>query len=55
VAVEVNMEIMDKGVFESKLLQDGDQVEVMSFIGGGSEGFDIGPFCISPNNPRCCE
>lgn len=35
VAVEINMEIMDKSGFESRLLQDGDQVEVMSFIGGG--------------------
>jgi len=46
VAVEVNMEIMDKGVFESKLLQDGDQVEVMSFIGGGSEGFEMALFAF---------
>ncbi len=53
VAVEVNLEIMDKGGFEARLLQDGDRVEVMSFIGGGSEGFDSGPFCLSPNNPRC--
>ncbi len=42
VAVEVNLEIMDKGGFESRLLQDGDRVEVMSFIGGGSEGFGSG-------------
>ncbi len=42
VAGEVNMEIMDKGVFETRLLQDGDRVEVMSFIGGGSEGFGSG-------------
>lgn len=55
VAVEVNLEIMDKGGFEARLLQDGDRVEVMSFIGGGAEGFDRGPFCISPNNPRCCK
>ncbi len=35
VAVEVNLEIMDKNGFETRLLQDGDRVEVMSFIGGG--------------------
>ena len=35
VAVEVNMEIMEKSVFETRLLQNGDRVEVMSFIGGG--------------------
>jgi hypothetical protein len=39
VAVEVNKEIMDKGGFETRLLQEGDQVEVMSFIGGGAEKF----------------
>lgn len=38
VAVEVNREIMDKGGFEMRSLQEGDQVEVMSFIGGGAEG-----------------
>jgi len=44
VAVEVNREIMDKGGFEGRLLQDGDRVEVMSFIGGGSVGFEMVPF-----------
>ncbi len=44
VAVEVNLEIMDKGGFETRLLQDGDRVEVMSFIGGGSAGFEMAPF-----------
>ena len=36
VAVEVNMEIMEKSGFQSRLLHEGDQVELMSFIGGGS-------------------
>jgi len=36
VAVEVNLEIMEKGGFERQILKEGDQVEVMSFIGGGS-------------------
>lgn len=35
VAVEVNLEIMDKNNFETRVLQEGDRVEVMSFIGGG--------------------
>ena len=35
VAVEVNLEILDKQEFEARGLQDGDQVEVMSFVGGG--------------------
>ena len=51
VAVEVNMEIMDKGGFESKLLQDGDRVEVMSFIGGGAVGFG-GDHLYFPNQSK---
>ncbi len=35
VAVEVNLEILDKQDFETRGLQDGDQVEIMSFVGGG--------------------
>lgn len=35
VAVEINLEILEKGDFQSRLLQEGDRVEVMSFIGGG--------------------
>jgi len=38
VAVEINLEIMDKRHFESRVLQNDDRVEVMSFIGGGSGG-----------------
>ena len=37
VAVEVNLEIMEKGGFETQVLKEGDRVEVMSFIGGGSQ------------------
>ena len=36
VAVEVNLEIMEKGGFEVQILREGDRVEVMSFIGGGA-------------------
>ena len=36
VAVEINLEIMEKSGFETRLLKEGDLVEVMSFIGGGS-------------------
>ena len=36
VAVEVNLEIMEKTGFETKILKEGDRVEVMSFMGGGS-------------------
>ncbi len=38
VAVEINLEIMEKGEFEGRVLKNGDRVEVMSFIGGGSIG-----------------
>ena len=37
VAVEVNLHIVDRGAFEDTVLQDGDRVEVIGFIGGGRE------------------
>ena len=37
VAVEVNLEILDKGAFAQRSLQEGDRVEVISFIGGGRQ------------------
>lgn len=36
VAVELNLEILDRAVFDQRLLKDGDQVEILGFIGGGS-------------------
>lgn len=36
VAVEVNLEILDRGAFAQHSLKDGDRVEILSFIGGGS-------------------
>ncbi|MFO0773101.1 MAG: sulfur carrier protein ThiS [Nitrospiraceae bacterium] len=36
VAVELNLEILDRAVFPTRVLQPGDQVEIISFIGGGS-------------------
>ncbi len=38
VAVEVNLEILDRTVFVQRTLKDGDRVEILSFIGGGSFG-----------------
>jgi len=35
VAVEVNEEIIPKNKFADKILQDGDIVEIISFMGGG--------------------
>jgi sulfur carrier protein len=36
VAVELNLEILDRATFDQRSLKDGDRVEVLSFIGGGS-------------------
>ena len=36
VAVEVNLTILDRSHFPTWNLQEGDKVEILSFIGGGS-------------------
>lgn len=36
VAVELNLEILDRNDFEARGLRDGDRVEILSFIGGGA-------------------
>ena len=36
VAVELNLEILDRAAFGQCQIKDGDRVEIMSFIGGGS-------------------
>jgi len=38
VVVELNMEIIPKELLDSKRIQDGDQVEIVNFVGGGSTG-----------------
>lgn len=35
VAVELNGDILPKARFESTVLHDGDNVEIVSFVGGG--------------------
>jgi len=35
VAVELNLEILDRKDFDQRGLKDGDRVEILSFIGGG--------------------
>ena len=35
VAVEVNLEILDQRDFDARPLQEGDRIEILSFIGGG--------------------
>ncbi len=37
VAVELNLEIVDRNDFETRSLREGDRVEILSFIGGGAE------------------
>ena len=39
VAVEVNLEILDRRDFDTKTLQEGDRIEILSFIGGGAAGY----------------
>ena len=36
VAVELNLEIMDRKDFDRRSLKQGDRVEILSFIGGGA-------------------
>ncbi|MFO0707627.1 MAG: sulfur carrier protein ThiS [Nitrospira sp.] len=35
VAVELNLEILDRKEFGQRALKEGDRVEILSFIGGG--------------------
>ncbi len=37
VAVEVNLEILDREKFAGRELREGDRIEILSFIGGGKE------------------
>ncbi len=37
VVVEVSMEVLERQDFGHRVLKEGDQVEIMNFIGGGSE------------------
>lgn len=36
VAVEINLEILERRDFDARMLKEGDRVEIMSFIGGGA-------------------
>ncbi len=38
VAVELNLEIIDRKDFDHRSLKQGDRVEILSFIGGGAPG-----------------
>ena len=37
VAVELNLEILDRAAFAQRPLKEGDRIEILSFIGGGAE------------------
>jgi thiamine biosynthesis protein ThiS len=37
VAVELNLEILNRSDFETRGLREGDRLEILSFIGGGAE------------------
>ncbi len=36
VAVELNLEILDRAAFRERVLNNGDRLEILGFIGGGS-------------------
>lgn len=48
VAVELNLEILDRKDFDQRGLKEGDRVEILSFIGGGGprEGYGEMEACI---------
>ena len=35
VAVELNLEVLRRGMLETTLIKEGDEVEVVNFVGGG--------------------
>jgi sulfur carrier protein len=35
VAVEHNLVVLKRGAFDATVVQDGDQVEIVNFVGGG--------------------
>jgi thiamine biosynthesis protein ThiS len=35
VAVEHNLVVLKRGAFDATIVQDGDQVEIVNFVGGG--------------------
>ena len=35
IAVEINEKIVPKAEYDSKVIEDGDKIEIVSFVGGG--------------------
>jgi thiamine biosynthesis protein ThiS len=36
VAVELNLIVLKRGTFEATMVQDGDAIEIVNFVGGGT-------------------
>ena len=48
VAVELNLDVLKRGTFDTVTIKDGDEVEVVNFVGGGGDpGRRRGPDKIS--------
>ena len=41
VAVEHNLVVLKRAAYDSTLLKEGDEVEVVNFVGGGALTFDL--------------
>src|ERR1700760_1248991 len=48
VAVELNFEIVPRAKWDAGVLKDGDELEVVHFVGGGSTGIDETAFQAQP-------
>jgi len=35
VAVELNMDVVKKSAYDSSVIKDGDEIEIVNFVGGG--------------------
>jgi len=46
VAVELNLEILDRKEFDRRGIKDGDRLEILSFIGGGAVNRAIPPTTV---------
>jgi sulfur carrier protein len=41
VAIEYNLVVLKRGSFETTEIHDGDQVEIVNFVGGGSQNLEL--------------
>ncbi len=41
VAIEHNLVVLKRGSFETTEINDGDQVEIVNFVGGGSQNLEL--------------